>query len=88
MGSVEKDSSLAHIPFFFSLDGKETKDQAPSKLPPHNLAHARRWGGPTHRSRDGIEWEVRWWVSVKCGWIVDVLATPAGFSCRTVRCYK
>jgi hypothetical protein len=28
MGSVEQDSSIAHFPFFFSLDGKETKDQA------------------------------------------------------------
>ena len=88
MDSVEQDSSVAHFPFFISLDGKETKDQAPSKLPPHNLAHPRRWGRPTHRSRDGIEWEVRWWVSVKCGCIVDVLVTPDGLSGRTVRCYK
>ena len=28
---------LVHYPFFFSLDGKETKDQAPSMLPPHKM---------------------------------------------------
>jgi hypothetical protein len=39
------------FPLFFSHDGKETKDLAPSMLPPHKmLAHPRRWGGPSHRS--------------------------------------
>ena len=28
-------SCFIHPPLFFSLDGKETKDQAPSMLPPH-----------------------------------------------------
>ena len=43
--------SFVHLPLFFSLDGKETKDQAPSMLPPHKmLTHPRRWGRPSRRS--------------------------------------
>ena len=46
-----KSESLFHSDF--SHDGKETKDLAPSKLPVHGLAHARRWGRPSRRSRWG-----------------------------------
>ncbi len=54
---------LVHFPFFFSHDGKETKDQAPSMLPPHTmLTHPRRWGRPSRRSR---EWLVQVWSSAK-----------------------
>ena len=52
-----------HFPFFFSHDGKETKDQAPSMLPPHTmLTHPRRWGRASRRSR---EWLVHVWSSAK-----------------------
>ena len=48
-----------HFLFFFSLDGKETKDQAPSKLRPHEmLTHPRRWGRPPRRSHVWKEREV------------------------------
>ena len=46
-------SDKSESPFHsdFSHDGKETKDLAPSMLPPHKmLAHPRRWGGLSRRS--------------------------------------
>ena len=39
------------FPLFFSHDGKETKDLAPSMLPRRKMpSHPRRWGGPPRRA--------------------------------------
>ena len=44
-------SCFMHFPLFFSHDGKETKDLAPSMLPPHKmLTHPHRWGRLSRRS--------------------------------------